>query len=111
MKQSPPKLSAIIVAALQILSISGILTLSQPHITILGPALDILIQGSLAALVPIAQWVKYFWDKARVASPATAVPTAEVTLEAARAGLEVKPEAIAAAHRVLESKMAEIVQE
>ena len=110
-KTAPPTLSAFIVAGLQVASITGIITLSQPHIMLLGPALDIIIQMLLAFSIPVAQFVKARWDRARVASPETGVELAEATLEAARSGaVTVKPEAVEAAHRVMESKMAELVK-
>lgn len=107
-KTAPPTLSTLIVSALTVASLTGAIRLSQPHIVLLGGALDTMIAGVLYAAPLAFNWVKNWWDTRRVASPETTVPIAEATLQAAAAGVKVDPKAIEAAHRVLDSKMAEL---
>ena len=65
-KTQPVRLSAVVVAALQIAIISGSITISQTNLTLLGQSLDVIVPILGPVFVVLVQALGALWTWLRV---------------------------------------------
>jgi hypothetical protein len=108
-KRETVNVGTAVVAALNILVLLGLFAMSKGNITLLGSSVEVLWPYLQGAWLLISARLHAWWTRKRVSPEATTEPMAEAVLEAKREAMAIpempapKPEAVAAAKRVLNS--------